>query len=870
MSKFFQSFGKKQFFILIAFSLFIIFSLFLSACSCGTVVEEPNSSSSLPIIPIKPTSIDSLTNKMFVWLDASIPSFLCLNSAGRLTNWVDRNNYTIVRINTTTTPPSLLLTSPISATPKSDVGGNKSLDVFIVSNAAQGNNNYVEVKYEEEEYDSENRAGFRIDTSSMGESHTVEAFYLVTEFIKHNNGKYVPLGYDSLSLGKRFLTKQDGSRTYLVEPAGYAKAGITLNEENSVREKNFTIPTTIHLLSATNLNISKSELNGTLGTFPTSRADRGGQRIRELIVLTNDLTTLEHSNMVRYLVEKWNIPRHPVFTNLRSSYSANGSHVIANVIDNDQLTTFVLNDSPQNAVSGKLLFEFKLIGSVLEPSALFSASQGHSKGYYNLILKTGNRTANDTLKAAVKVELLRTADVRVGRSNWHILTNVAVDNNNGSKLFTFNLLDASNDFIGYRLVGTGNAIANNSLEINDFYPSRISSPSSSPWVTSFANTLPGGKVYNTNISLFTNAITFNQNIYGLQESSFAVLNGSVHSLTQNSASNYTLVINPFSFQSNSVGHNPFVKINLPEGSTTNAGGHANHSYIKSIPFAVRHPLGANKGYIGLTSSPFLVDLDKDGDLDLISGEYEYGFFFFSNNNDGTYTNYDNRSAANPFSGLLHIERYTTPAFGDLDGDGDMDMVSGGENGRFWFFSNNGDGTYTNYRPTNSENPFRGLTTSLGSDSYSAPFLVDLDGDRDLDLISGELRGEFWFFSNKGDGTYTNYYPTNSENPFRRFDVGQNSAPFLIDLDGDRDLDMISGDVNSRFWFFSNNNDGTYTEYDRDNPANPFYGLNAGGYGLSKPCFGDVDGDGDLDMFCGRNDGRFAYFMNVGGAFLQAE
>ena len=132
-----------------------------------------------------------------------------------------------------------------------------------------------------------------------------------------------------------------------------SKAGLTLNEENVAREKDFRVPNTVHLLSATNQNISKSALNGTLGSFPT--ANQGGaQKIRELLVFTNDLTALDHSNIVRYLVEKWHIPRHPVVTNISSYYGHKDSDVIENTIDNDLTTAFVLKDSRQNGVNGQV------------------------------------------------------------------------------------------------------------------------------------------------------------------------------------------------------------------------------------------------------------------------------------------------------------------------------------------------------------------------------------------------------------------------------------------------------------------------------------------------------------------------------------
>ena len=465
---------------------------------------------------------------MFVWLDASIPSFFSLNDAGKLTNWLDRNNYTIqtnfitnnVITNNTTTRGNTIVntigflvalsydfTSPLSATPKSDVTANETLGL-VVSSTGQGNNNYVLVDYE-----GDDRVGFKIDTSSLADSQQVAAFYLVTEWVQGNNVWHVPLGYDDLGHQKRFLTKKQHEQIYLAVDRNESKAGLTLNEENVAREKDFSVPNTVHLLSATNLGISKANLNGILGTFP-HRGDLGGaQKIRELIIFTNDLTALDHSNMVRYLVEKWHIPRHPVVTNLSSYYGHKDSDVIENTIDNDLTTAFVLKDSRQNGVNGRLLFEFKLIGSVLDPSALLAASRGVSTGYNSLVLKTGNKTATDTLKAPVKVELLRKADVLAGNNSWYTLTNLAADNNNGVKALVFNLLAASNDFIGYRLLATGNVNTPNWLQIDDFVLSRLSS--SNPQVTSLANTLPGGKIYNTNDTAFshgfTNTLTFDQN-----------------------------------------------------------------------------------------------------------------------------------------------------------------------------------------------------------------------------------------------------------------------------------------------------------------------------------------------------------------------
>ena len=417
----------------------------------------------------------------------------------------------------------------------------------------------------------------------------------------------------------------------------------------------------------------------------------------------------------------------------------------------------------------------------------------------------------------------------------------------------------------------------NWLQIDDFVLSRTSP--SSPQVTSLANTLPGGKIYNTNDTAFshgfTNTLTFDQNVYGLAASDFIVSNGSIQSLVQNSPSNYSLVIKPFSFQSNSVGQSLVLKITLPEAAVTNASGGVNHGYGKSIAFTIFNPFGKSAFDVGDYSSPTFVDLDGDGDQDLISGENGGGFVFISNTgNNRDYSNYGVNDARNPFSGAeFDVGLYSSPTFVDLDGDGDQDLISGEYDGGFVFISNTGNNRdYSNYGVNDARNPFSGAAFDVGD--YSSPTFVDLDGDGDQDLISGEINGGFVFISNTGNNRdYSNYGVNDARNPFSgaTFNVGTYSTPTFVDLDGDGDLDLISGEYNGGFVFISNTgNNRDYSKYGVNDARNPFSGATFDVDYDSSPTFVDLDGDGDQDLISGEAQGGFVYFMNVGGVFLRAE
>ncbi|MEW6744287.1 MAG: FG-GAP-like repeat-containing protein [Planctomycetota bacterium] len=228
------------------------------------------------------------------------------------------------------------------------------------------------------------------------------------------------------------------------------------------------------------------------------------------------------------------------------------------------------------------------------------------------------------------------------------------------------------------------------------------------------------------------------------------------------------------------------------------------------------------------------DLDGDGDLDLVSANYNgRSLTIFFQTSPGTFTPDVNNPHTDPDMG-----EPTSVAAADLDGDGDLDLVSAYP------------GSY--YTPGNLTIFFQtspGIITPDPNNPHMDPHMegpqsvaaADLDGDGDLDLVSANVG----YYPDKGNltillQTAPGIFTSDPNNPHTDPDMDVPQSVAAADLDDDGDVDLVSGNRDSLTVFFQTS-PGIFT---RD-PNNPHTDPDMeAAYSVTA---GDLDADGDLDL-----------------------
>jgi hypothetical protein len=249
--------------------------------------------------------------------------------------------------------------------------------------------------------------------------------------------------------------------------------------------------------------------------------------------------------------------------------------------------------------------------------------------------------------------------------------------------------------------------------------------------------------------------------------------------------------------------------------------------------------------------PAFADLDDDGDKDLLVGENGGSMQYFQNTGSASNPQFAAPSM-NPF-GLVSVNEFAVPAFADLDGDGDMDLLVGEYYGAMKYFQNTGSASNPQFAAPQT-NPFGLVSTYYNS----FPVFADLDGDGDMDLLVGEYYGAMQYFQNTGSASNPQFAAP-VMNPFGLISTDELAIADFADLDGDGDLDLLVGEYYGAMQYFQNTGSASNPQFAAPQ-MNPFGLVSVQDFAIPK--FADLDGDGDMDLLVGEYYGAMNYFENI--------
>ena len=243
------------------------------------------------------------------------------------------------------------------------------------------------------------------------------------------------------------------------------------------------------------------------------------------------------------------------------------------------------------------------------------------------------------------------------------------------------------------------------------------------------------------------------------------------------------------------------------------------------------------------ASPTLIDIDGDQDLDLFIGQkfttdsspFNGRIKFFLNIGD----------SQNPIFSLYDDEFLgadlgtdLSPHFGDIDMDGDFDLLIGTYSGDIKIFENIGN---------KYEYEFIYHST-IETDSnlwFSVPALYDIDSDSDLDIVLGNIYGNLRLYKQEGSFSFIL-----DSDELLDINVGYYSSPYFSDLDLDGDDDLIVGGQDRHRVYLNDNN--LFSEV--DDIEIPYLGKNV------KFSGGNLFNSNQFDIISGISTGG-VYFLS---------
>ena len=224
---------------------------------------------------------------------------------------------------------------------------------------------------------------------------------------------------------------------------------------------------------------------------------------------------------------------------------------------------------------------------------------------------------------------------------------------------------------------------------------------------------------------------------------------------------------------------------------------------------------------------FAIDLDGDGDMDVLSASTDDDkIAWYENDGNEHFTIHHYITTNADYAWSVYAV--------DVDNDGDMDVLS----------ASNFDDKIAWYENDGNEH-FSIHTITTSADCANSVYAIDMNGDGDMDVLSASLHdNKIAWYENDGNENFNTHTITVSADGA--------SSVYAIDIDSDEDMDVLSAGSNQIAWYENDGNENftTHSITTSANGARYVYSI-------------DIDGDGDMDVLSASYNGdKIDWYENL--------
>lgn len=224
--------------------------------------------------------------------------------------------------------------------------------------------------------------------------------------------------------------------------------------------------------------------------------------------------------------------------------------------------------------------------------------------------------------------------------------------------------------------------------------------------------------------------------------------------------------------------------------------------------------------------------------------------------------------------MIDLGTCSYPTFFDFNNDGLKDLLVGNYNTKtsvgttsatsgLALFENVGTSSLPAFELITRD--YENISTIFGSNLYGfTPAVGDMDNDGDMDLMIGDADGELHYFENIAPtGQNADFVLAGSN--YKGIDVGNFSAPSIVDIDRDGKMDLVVGEMGGTLNYFHNTGTASVPDFTSSPTDNNWGGIDVSPIcctGWSVPTVFENPATGRYDLLVGSEDVDIMYYEDI--------